>query len=242
VTQNDSGWVKDLFASTAREVTPADARGAAVVLYMPFVRGPDTSKHCALVLAESERQRADRFVAERDKCHFQQRRAFRRYCGAAALGSSRRLSEIVFKETEKGRPHLPELPHVWFSFASCRTGFLGAWSSAHGVGVDLEDRTRNLETVELARRFYSEAEAEAVEVADGETRTLTFLRLWSLKEAALKSIGEGLPRGLNAFAFVLLPKLGVVHAPGDCGGPQRFRAHMIEGTETCAALVLRTAA
>ncbi|MFA9475303.1 MAG: 4'-phosphopantetheinyl transferase superfamily protein [Filomicrobium sp.] len=242
MARNDSGWVKELFASSAREVTPAAEFEAVVALYVPFVNDPDTARHCASVLSDIERQRAERFSAERGKHHFQQRRAFRRYCGAAALGSSRNLSEISFKETDKGRPYLEEFPHIWFSFSSCRTGFLGAWSWTHAIGVDFEDRTRNLETVELARELFSEAEAEAVRAAEGQTRTLTFLKLWSLKEAALKSIGEGLPRGLDAFWFALAPRVRIVYAPDDCGGPERFRAHTIEGTDTCAALVLRVEA
>jgi phosphopantetheinyl transferase len=70
----------------------------------------------------------------------------------------------------------------------------------------------------------------------------TFFQLWTLKEAALKSIGEGLPFGLDAFEFELVPNLCVVHAPLDHGGPERFNAHVIEGTDSCAALVIRSVA
>jgi hypothetical protein len=69
----------------------------------------------------------------------------------AALGSSQPLSEIVFEETENGCPYLSELPDLWFSFSSCRFGILGAWSSSHGIGVDVEDPSRDLEVEELAR-------------------------------------------------------------------------------------------
>ena len=165
---------------------------------------------------------AERFLTEDGKAHFKQRRAFRRYCGAFVLGSPQPLSRIVFQETEKGRPYLPDLPNVRFSFSSCRFGFLGAWSSTHSIGVDLEDQTRNLEATELAQQFFSQAEAKAVKVVGGLARLRTFYQLWSLKEAALKSIGEGLPFGLDAFEFELTPTLRVVHAPPDYGGPERF--------------------
>jgi 4'-phosphopantetheinyl transferase len=149
------------------------------------------------------------------------------------------LSEIVFEETENGRPYLSESPDFWFSFSSCRFGLLGAWSSTHAIGVDLEDRTRDLEARELAQQFFSVAEAEAVEEVGGLQRLRTFYQFWSLKEAALKSIGEGLPFGLDAFEFELDPSLRVVHAPPDHGGPERFNAHVIEGADSCAALVIR---
>ncbi|MFZ2092945.1 MAG: hypothetical protein WAU99_14525, partial [Pseudolabrys sp.] len=77
------------------------------------------------------------------------------------------LSRIAFKETEKGRPYLPDLPDVWFSFSSCRFGFFGAWSSTRWIGVDIEDQTRNLEAVELAQQFFSEAEVRAVKAVGG---------------------------------------------------------------------------
>jgi len=240
--RDDSDRINALFAAGARDLTPASARHAACVLCAPVSHDPDVSRHCASILSDTELQRADRFASEHDKARFKQRRAFRRFCGAAVLGSARPLSQIVFEETENGRPYLSDVPDVWFSFSSCRLGFLGAWSSTHGIGVDLEDQTRNLEAAELARRFFSGAEANAVEGVGGRERLRTFFQFWSLKEAALKSIGEGLPFGLDAFEFELDPHLRVVHAPPDHGGPEQFNAHVIEATESCAALVIRSLA
>lgn len=239
MTRSDSDWVNELFAASARDWTPSDAHHAAHVLYAPVAGDPEASRRCASVLSDAERQRADRFIVEDGKDLFIERRAFRRYCGALALSSPRPLPQIAFNETEKGRPYLPELPDVWFSFSSCRLGFLGAWSSTHAIGVDLEDQSRTLEAVKLAQRFFSQAEAETVEAVGTPARKRTFLQLWSLKEAALKSIGEGLPFGLDAFTFELSPHLRVVGAPCSHGGPERFKAYLIEGTDSCAGLVIR---
>jgi 4'-phosphopantetheinyl transferase len=202
MTRNDSDWVNGLFVASARDWTPAAVHRAAYVLYAPVSRDPEASKRCASVLSDTELERAERFVTQDLKAHFKQRRAFRRYCGAVALGSPRPLT--------------------------------------HGIGVDFEDKTRNVEPAELAQRFYSEAEAKVVEAVGGLARLRTFFQLWCLKEAALKSIGEGLPIGLDAFEFELTPNLRVVHAPRDHGGPRRFDVHLIEGTDSCAALVIRT--
>jgi 4'-phosphopantetheinyl transferase len=242
MTRDDSDRIADFFAAGSRDVTPASARHAAYVLYAPVSHDPEVTRHCASVLSDAELHRADRFVNEYDKARFKQRRAFRRFCGATVLGSSRPLLQVVFEETENGRPYLSDLPDFWFSFSSCRFGFLGAWSSTHGIGVDLEDQTRNLEAVELAHRFFSGAETNAVERVDGLERLWSFLQFWTLKEAALKSIGEGLPFGLDAFEFELDPNLRIVHAPPDYGGPEQFDAHLIEGIDGCAALVTRSLA
>jgi phosphopantetheinyl transferase len=239
MTSDDCALVNGHFNACAREVTPAPARHTAYVLYAPVSRDPAVSGRCASVLSQTERQRADRFAADSNKSQFEQRRAFRRFCGAMVLGSSQPLSQIVFEETENGRPHLSELPDLWFSFSSCRFGFLGAWSSTHGVGVDLEDQTGNFAADDLAHRFFSVAEADSVDGVGGLEQQRTFCQFWCLKEAALKAIGEGLPYGLDAFEFGLTPDPHIVHAPPDHGGPQQFDAHVIEGTDCCAALVTR---
>ena len=239
MTRVDNDRIADLFAAGSRDLTPASARHVVSVLYAPVSRDPEVSRHCASVLSDTELQRVDRFVNEYDKAEFKQRRAFRRFCGATVLGWSQPLSQIVFEETKNGRPYLSDVSDIWFSFSSCRFGLLGAWSSTHGVGVDVEDQTRNLEAVELARRFFSGAEANAVERVDGLERLRIFFQFWCLKESALKSIGEGLPFGLDAFEFELDPNLRVVHAPPDHGGPGQFSAHVIEGADSCAALIIR---
>src|SRR5688500_807159 len=191
MTRNDSAWVNEMFSQRARDVTPPAARDAACVLYAPVSSDPEASRRCALILSEHERERLKRFVTKELKNNFEQRRAFRRYCGARAFGSMSPLSQIVFEETENGRPYLRERSDLWFSFSSCRSAFIGAWSLTHGLGVDLEDRLIEREVAQLTQMYFTESEAGTVGEQDSD-RLQTFLQLWSLKEAALKSIGEGL--------------------------------------------------
>jgi 4'-phosphopantetheinyl transferase len=238
MTRNDNAWVNEMFSERAREVTPAAARDAACVFYAPVSSDPEAASRCASVLSAHERARADRFVTEELKTQFEQRRAFRRYCGALALGSTSSLSQIIFEETENGRPYLRDRPDLWFSFSSCGSGFIGAWSSTHGLGVDFEDQPIEKEVDDLARMYFTESEARTVG-EQGTARLRTFLQLWSLKEAALKSIDQGLPFGLDAFEFELDESPRVVAAPGNHGGPEGFSAHLFDRAEVCAALVLR---
>jgi len=238
----DDDRVRDHFATVSLDLTPTAARATTRVLYAPVSGDRTFSKRCASVLSGDEGLRGGRFVAESDQVRFTQRRAFRRFCGAIAFGASMPLSEIVFTETENGRPWFPGSPACWFSFSSCRSGMLGAWSWTHAVGVDLEDPSKDLEVEDLAREFFSAAEITAVERARGLARLQVFYRLWTLKESALKSIGEGLPYGLDTFEFELTPELRVVHAPADHGGPATFSPHVLPGTDVTAALVTRTLA
>jgi phosphopantetheinyl transferase len=234
-----SDRITTLFAASVCDLTPSSRRHAAQVFYSPVSSEPEVTRICSSILSETELQRADRFATQDHRALFIQRRAFRRFCGARVLGTSKPLSQIAFIETENGRPFLRDLPDFWFSFSSCRFGFAGAWSSTDGIGVDLEDKTSDVEAAELARQFFSAAEAHVVEGAGGLKRQQVFYQFWSLKEAALKSIGEGLPFGRDAFGFELEPNLRVVHVPPGYGGPERFSAHIIEGIESCTAVVIR---
>jgi 4'-phosphopantetheinyl transferase len=238
MTRNDSAWVYEMFSERARDVTPVAARYAACVFYASVSSDPEASSLCASVLSDAERKRSGRFVTEELKAHFEQRRAFRRYCGALALGSSSSLTQIVFDETENGRPYLRDQSDLWFSFSSCRSGFIGAWSATHGLGVDLENQPTEPEVSDLAQMYFTESEARTV-TEGGPARLRTFLQLWSLKEAALKSIGQGLPFGLRLFEFELERSLRVVGAPRNYGGVARFRAHLFDPAGASAALVLR---
>jgi phosphopantetheinyl transferase len=235
----DSDLINTLFGACARDLTPSSRRPAARVFYVPVSTDVEVTRICSSILSTTELQRADRFATQNLRALFIQRRAFRRFCGARVLGTSKPLSKIAFNKTENGRPYLGDLPDCWFSFSSCRFGFAGAWSSTHGIGIDLEDKTRHVEAAELARQFFSVAEAHVVGGAGGLQRQQTFFQFWSLKEAALKSIGEGLPFGLDTFEFELEPKLRVVHVPPDYGCPEQFSAHMIEGINRCTAIVIR---
>src|SRR3974390_208126 len=234
-----SARVDDLFTTSACDCTPAPARRIARVLFAPVSHDPEAVNRCASLLSDAEKRRAQVFLAEGGEAHFTQQVAFRRYCGALAVGSGSPLSRIAFEATEKGRPFLPELPDCWFSFSSCRLGYLAAWSSTHRIGVDIEDKTRRVEATELAQSYFSRAEAKAVEGAGERARMRTFFQLWTLKEAALKSIGEGLPFGLHAFEFELDPSIRIVDAPRAYGGPERFCADAVETAGACAALAIR---
>ena len=242
MNRDNSDLVNHYFTNNFQDLTPASVSHIMRLLYMPVSSDGEVTRLCTSILSDAERARVDRFAFQGDRTLFKQRRAFRRFCGALALGSPRCLSQIVFDETDNGRPYLSESPGFSFSFSACRFGYLGAWSATHGIGVDLEDQTRALQVVDLARRYFTATEAEAIEGVDGDASPRVFFRLWCLKEAALKSIGQGLSFGLDRFAFELEPELRVIHAPKDAGGRTQFDAHLIEVAGSCAALVTRNLA
>jgi 4'-phosphopantetheinyl transferase len=236
MTANNEKWVMDWFEGRMSDCTPASVRGQAIVLYLPFSTDIEVLRRCANVLSDEERQRADLFKTDDGKSRFIQRRAFRRYCAFLAGDTNQKLSQIQFLESSKGRPFLPERADLWFSFSSCATGGLGAWSPSHAIGVDIEGERQNVEAIELAQEFFTNAEAAKLERLEPLERDRTFLRYWSLKEAALKSIGEGLPFGMDAFELQLDPEIRVLQAPTD---PSRFSAHFVSVPNNSAAVVVK---
>jgi phosphopantetheinyl transferase len=233
----DDKWITELFDASVCDWTPPFF--ADRVLYLPISSNPEVTKRCATVLSDSELARADDFLTEKDRAGFIQRRAFRRYCGAVASGSRSDLSQIIFEETENGRPWIASRPDVSFSFSSCSRGFLGAWSSTHGLGLDVADHSMEVEAAELAGMYFTESESRAVGKGSVAGRR-TFFQLWCLKEAALKSIGEGIPFGIDAFGFEINGNPHITRAPKQHGGPDRFSAHLFEQPHVCAALVACT--
>jgi len=236
MSPDENKRVMEFFDAAARDWPTPEI--ADRVLYVPVSTDPGTTLLCASVLADTELQRANRFVTNEGRSNFIQRRAFRPYCGAAATGSPSLLSQISFCESENGRPYLSDRPDIWFTFSSCRLGFVGAWSSTHAIGADIEVQDMQVEVDSLAQTYFTASEARTVRES-GARRLRAFLTLWSLKEAALKSIGEGLPFGLDAFEFELSGHLRVVNAPADHGGPDSFQPYLFRRPGISAALIGR---
>jgi 4'-phosphopantetheinyl transferase len=228
--------IREHFSARSVDWTPAPMRHIARVLYAPLSDDPEITGRCKSVLSETEQDRARRFASPSDRASFVQRRAFRRYCASLAAGHRRPMSQMTFSETEKGRPFLAEWPAFCFSFSSCELGFVGAWSVERDLGIDFESPMKGGNELDMARHWFLPCEIQHIE-RQGVKARRAFIELWTLKEAALKSIGEGLPFGLDAFSFELKPEPRVVRAPGSCGDPGRFDARFVGRSQGCAALV-----
>lgn len=112
-----------------------------------------------------------------------------------------RAPEIA--RTERGKPYAPAIAHIDFNLSHARDHVLIAVACHQPLGVDLERVDRRIEIVDLARRYFARAEADALEALSEAVRPAAFLRLWTCKEAVLKAIGEGLSFGLDRVAFTI---------------------------------------
>lgn len=231
------GKLWDYFSRHAVDVTPTALPGDIHVRFLPACENHDVIRDCHAVLSLQERQHAQNQLLEIGRDQFAVRRAFRKYCGSVALGFDRLNSNAGFNETDLGRPIFAPSPEINFSFSTCDRGFLAAWSKNYNLGIDIEDPARTVEPVALARRYFLPSEAHYIESVEATAQRTAFLKIWTLKEAALKSIGKGLAYGLEKFSFALEPTLKLIDAPADVGGANRFHPVLFAEFHCIAALI-----
>jgi 4'-phosphopantetheinyl transferase len=115
---------------------------------------------------------------------------------------------------EHGKPFVLSADAPAFSVSHSRDLIVVAVSPGFDVGVDVEWIDRTLDVMAIARRFLSaEEEADLVRLP-AEQRTTAFLRLWTGKEARLKSTGGGFAGGPGAGAATLVE---IAPGPGYVG-------------------------
>jgi 4'-phosphopantetheinyl transferase len=108
-----------------------------------------------------------------------------------------------FVRSDAGRPSLaPPFDATGLHFSVAHTPGLVVVAAGRvpRIGVDVEaldGRAR----LDVARRYFSGPEADALFALPPEARALRFLRLWTLKEAFLKATGEGVSGGLARATF-----------------------------------------
>ncbi|HEX6591913.1 MAG TPA: 4'-phosphopantetheinyl transferase superfamily protein, partial [Moraxellaceae bacterium] len=99
-------------------------------------------------------------------------------------------SSLIFKRAESGRLFLEEAQGWHFSL-SHSAGGIAAIACTQPCGIDIEvPRKASFESV--ASRYFAEAEKKALQEAPTDQRVELFFRLWTLKEASVKALGEGL--------------------------------------------------
>ena len=106
--------------------------------------------------------------------------------------------DVILGHNDEGAPYLPQHPELRVSISHCRSAVAVAVSDSGPVGIDVESRRRISEG--LVERVCNEGEKAVVRAAADPT--MTFLRLWTKKEAVLKMRGTGI-RGFGSMAHAL---------------------------------------
>ncbi len=119
--------------------------------------------------------------------------------------------EWRFVRGESGRPSLaPPFDASGLNFNLAHTPGLVVMAVGRvaRIGIDVEAVDKAV-PMPVARRYFSAREVAALHALAPEDQPRRFLRLWTLKEAYLKGMGEGLAGGLDSMSFSFDGEAGV---------------------------------
>ena len=140
-------------------------------------------------ISEQRREQALKFKHELGK----------RLCVLAYQLLKRGLAEVygirenpVFEYNEHGKPMIVGHPEIFFNLSHCKEAAICVVSD-QPVGVDVESVRSFNESLVL----YTMNEAEVKEIESAEDQAVAFIRLWTMKESALKLIGTGISNELK---------------------------------------------
>jgi 4'-phosphopantetheinyl transferase len=232
-------------------VTTTDEHGAAleVSLYVAAGEG-DLAALAATdgLLDADERECAARFVSAADRelyraAHVLLRRALSRH--APVDPAAWRFARGTWGRPEIAAPAPCAGERLHFNLAHTRGLVCCAVTDEAAVGIDAECERPLNDALDIARRFFSPAEADALAALPAQERMQSFYALWTLKECFVKALGRGLSIELDRFAFRLAAgtpgsiALTREHSLGDCDGEGdgdwRFVQLRIDGGCTLAA-------
>jgi 4'-phosphopantetheinyl transferase len=210
----DAGITPD----TCRSCTPraADAFALAadqVHVWYVFSDGVTDAgllQRYAAMMSPDERARHERFMFVKDRHQFLVTRGVLRTLLARYTGAEPRA--CAFASNAYGRPALMGGATVDFNVSHTRGLVACAIARVPEVGVDVEDIERGAFSRDIARRYFSAAEADALDAVPEAARVSRFFDYWTLKEAYIKARGMGLSLPLDGFSM---------HPAA--GGPPRIR-------------------
>ena len=106
--------------------------------------------------------------------------------------------DLTIVRTEKGKPHLEDIPDLHYNISHSGEWVVMAQSDME-VGIDVE-RIREPQ-YRIAERFFSAQELQELNRLNGKAKKEFFFDLWTLKESYLKLLGKGLTKSLGSFTL-----------------------------------------
>jgi len=98
----------------------------------------------------------------------------------------------VFEYNEHGKPSIVGHPEIFFNLSHCKHAAVCVISD-QPVGVDVE----SIREYKDSLAHYTMNDEELREIESAEHPDVAFIRLWTMKEAALKLIGTGISNDLK---------------------------------------------
>jgi 4'-phosphopantetheinyl transferase len=174
----------------------------------------------AALLSPDEAARAARLILPLLRMRFTAARAGLR----RLLGGYLNLppAELSFIYSPAGKPALARPLGLTFNLSHSGDLALAAFAASGRLGVDLEEHRPELDRAGLARRFFSPAEADALESLPLSQQVQAFYAVWTRKEAFLKATGAGLACPLDTFEVTVDPGREAAFTRLDLPGEHRL--------------------
>ena len=102
-----------------------------------------------------------------------------------------KTSEIVISRQKKGKPFVANETPVFFNMSDSGNICVYAFSKFSELGIDIEEKRNLPDLDELIKKNLTKKEIEYINKKPAE-KSNNFFRFWTIKEAYLKAIGEGM--------------------------------------------------
>lgn len=152
------------------------------------------------LLNQAERQRGEGIRTENGKQCFLVSRAMIRSLFGTVIDCP--PTALTITADAQGKPFI-ERPTTRWQFNLSHSHGLITLALAYdiAVGVDVEYHHRNINALQLARHFFHSREIQQLESLSTNEQWQHFFKLWTLKEAYVKALGNGLSHALDSFGF-----------------------------------------
>jgi 4'-phosphopantetheinyl transferase len=113
-------------------------------------------------------------------------------------------NEITFGYSEHRKPHITNTVATQYQFNISHSDNRAVYAIGlnYPLGIDIE-KVRNKCNMDIADRFFSETERDALSKLNGKELERSFYRVWSRKEAIIKATGKGLSQQLSSFSVAV---------------------------------------
>lgn len=158
------------------------------------------------LLDDTERARAARFHFEHDRQAYIAAHAMVRTLLSAE--APRPPKDWRFGANDHGKPQAirtADVPPLSFNLSHTRGLVAVALTLVHDVGIDVEAVDPSRLGLDLAERTFAPAEVALVRATPAASQAEALFAIWTLKEACIKAMGQGLSVPLDAFAVSLDP-------------------------------------
>lgn len=223
---------------------PMQSKSEVHVWRTSLDRSPDDVEAFRRLLSSDELHRAERLVFPEHRRRFivargSLRAILARYLAIAPI-------DIRFEYGPHGKPQLdtsPALAHP-LHFNLTHSGELALLSvtGVGAIGIDVEQIRPDYPSAQIAKRYFSAGEIEALGRLAPQEHAEAFFRCWTRKEAFIKATGQGLSLPLDQFDVALAPgePASLLRTAWDHGEAAHWSLHKLEaGKGFAASLAVR---